>query len=118
MDQIKKTSDAIALKCDVSDEAQVKEMFEKIIEKFGRIDVLVNNAGVVYDVPFFERTVEQWNATIDVNLFGVYVCSRYAAMAMKKQKSGAIINIASSNGINTNTTESVDYSAEKRKESI
>jgi len=61
VNEIKKLgSDAIAIKCDVSDEKQVEKMFEQIIKKFGRIDILVNNAGVVYDIPFFERTIQQW----------------------------------------------------------
>jgi len=113
VNQIKKISDAIAIKCDVSDEKQVKEMFKKIIDKFGRIDVLVNNAGVVYDVPFFERTNEQWKRTIDVDLFGVYICSKHAAIYMKKQKSGKIVNISSSSAINTNKVDSIDYAAAK-----
>jgi 3-oxoacyl-[acyl-carrier protein] reductase len=113
VNKIKKISDAIAIKCDVSDEKQVKEMFEKIIKKFGKIDVLVNNAGVVYDVPFFERTIKQWKRTIDVDLFGVYICSRYASIYMKKQKYGKIINISSSSAINTNKVDSIDYAAAK-----
>jgi 3-oxoacyl-[acyl-carrier protein] reductase len=61
VDEIKKLgSEAIAIKCDVSQEHEVKKMIEKTIDTFGKIDILVNNAGVVFDVPFFERTVEQW----------------------------------------------------------
>jgi len=58
IDEIKKLgSDAICIKCDVSDEKQVKKMVEQTIKKFGKIDILVNNAGVVFDVPFKEKTV-------------------------------------------------------------
>ena len=53
-------SNAIAIKCDVSEENQVKNMIEEIISKFGKLDILVNNAAIVFDVPMFEKTVEQW----------------------------------------------------------
>ena len=64
VEQIKKNeTEAIAVKCDVSDENQVKKMVSYVIKKFGRIDILVNNAGVVYDVPFFKRIVSPGSAS-------------------------------------------------------
>lgn len=94
-------SDAIAIKCDVSKEDQVKQMLESTVRKFGRIDILVNNAGIVFDIPFAERTIDQWKRTLDVNLIGTFLCCKYAVPYMKKQKSGKIVNISSTNAILT-----------------
>jgi 3-oxoacyl-[acyl-carrier protein] reductase len=106
-------TEAIAVKCDVSKEEEVKKMISDGIKKFGKIDILVNNAGIVFDVPLFEKTLEQWNRTLGVNLIGVFLCSKYATPHIKKQKSGAIINISSTNGLDTLSTESADYDASK-----
>jgi 3-oxoacyl-[acyl-carrier protein] reductase len=106
-------TEAIAAKCDVSKEEEVKKMVSETIKKFGKIDVLVNNAGIVYDVPLFEKTVEQWNKTLGVNLIGTFLCSKSAAPYLKKQKTAAIINISSTNGVDTLGTESADYDASK-----
>ena len=114
VNEIKKLgSDAIAIKCDVSKEEEVKQMIEKAIKKFGKIDILVNNAGIVFDVPFEKRTVEQWKRTLEVNLIGVFLCSKYVAPYMKKQKSGTIVNVSSTNAIDSFNPESMDYDASK-----
>ncbi|MCH7568371.1 MAG: glucose 1-dehydrogenase [Nanoarchaeota archaeon] len=114
VEKIKKIgSEAIAIKCDVSNEKEVKKMINKAIKKFGKIDILVNNAGIVYDIPLFKKTLEQWDRTLDVNLKGVFLCSKYASENMKKNDSGVIINISSSNGLNTTSPESADYDASK-----
>jgi 3-oxoacyl-[acyl-carrier protein] reductase len=114
LSEIKKIgSEGITLECDVSDEEQVKKMVEEAIKKFGKIDILVNNAGIVYDVPLFEKTVEQWNKTIGTNLISVFLCSKYVSPYMKKNNSGAIINISSSNGLNVTSPQSADYDASK-----
>ncbi len=106
-------SDAMPIKCDVSDEAQVKKMIGQIVKEFGRIDVLVNNAGIVFDAPFDERTTEQWKKTLAVDLDGVYFCCKYAVEHMKKQKYGRIINISSTSAVNTYKPTSIDYAAAK-----
>ena len=112
--QIKKLgSDSIAVVCDVSKEEQVKLMVEKTIDKFGKIDILVNNAGIVFDVPFKDRTVEHWRRTLDVNLVGTFLCSKYASNHMLKQKSGKIVNISSTNGIDSFNPDSMDYDSSK-----
>lgn len=112
VNEIKKIgSDALAIKCDVADEKQVKQMIDKAVKTFRRLDVLVNNAGIVFDVPFKERTVEHWRKTLDVDLIGVFICSKHAAQQMKN--GGRIINISSTNGINTYSPDSIDYSAAK-----
>jgi len=78
VDIIKKIgSEAIAVKCDVSKEDEVKQMVDLAIKKFGKIDILINNAGIVYDTPLFEKTLEQFKETIDTNLIGNFLCSKY-----------------------------------------
>lgn len=112
--EIKKMGvDAIAIKCDVSNEKTVEKMISKIIKTFGEIDILVNNAGIVYDVPLLKKTTKQWKRTFDVNFNGTYFCSKYVAKHMLKQGSGNIINIASTNGINVTSPDSADYDASK-----
>ncbi len=106
-------SNAIAIQADVSGETAVKRMVNESIKKFGRIDILVNNAGIVFDVPFFEKTLAQWKRTIDVNLIGVFLCTKFVAIQMLKQKSGVIVNIASNNGLNKGSPDSMDYDATK-----
>lgn len=106
-------AEAILIRCDISKEDEVKRMVKESINKFGKIDILVNNAGIVYDIPLFEKTVEQWRDTLNTNLIGTFLCSKYASPHMKKQKSGIIINIASTNGIDTLSPESADYDASK-----
>ncbi|MFH1643086.1 MAG: SDR family NAD(P)-dependent oxidoreductase [Patescibacteria group bacterium] len=91
----KKGGEAIAVKCDVSQKQEVDNLFQKTIEKFGRVDVLVNNAGIAEFKPFLEITEEEWDRTLDINLKGYFLCAQIAAKKMAKQKSGVIVNIAS-----------------------
>ena len=104
---------AIAIKADVGDEDQVKEMIKEAVRTFGKLDILVNNAGIVWDIPLWEKTSEQIRRTIDVNFLGVLFCSKYAALEMKKLKSGIIINISSTNAIDTLSPDSIEYDATK-----
>jgi len=106
-------SEAIAIKCDISDEDQVKKMIDRTVERFGRIDILVNNAGIIFDVPFNERTVEQWKRTFDVNVLGTFLCSKHASKQMKKNNQGKIINVSSTSGMNIFDPESMDYYSAK-----
>lgn len=103
----------LAIKTDVGNEEDVKRMIEETVSKFGKLDILVNNAGIVWDIPLWEKTSEQIQRTIDVNFKGVYFCCKYAAQEMKKAKSGNIINISSTNAIDTLSPESTDYDATK-----
>ncbi len=73
-----KGSRAMAVRADVADERQVQQMFREMIEEFGTIDLLVNNAGLQQDAPFHELTLAQWNKVIGVNLTGQFLCSREA----------------------------------------
>ncbi len=99
---------------DVSQKEQVERVVEEFVEAFGRIDILVNNAGVVIPRPFFEKTVEDWEKTLSVNLIGLFLCCQVAAKFMLQQKSGKIVNISSIRGIDHCGREGVmDYSASK-----
>ena len=71
-------SSAIALKADISAEAQVEEMFERAVREYGTIDILVNNAGLQRDSAFADMTLEKWNKVLDVNLTGQFLCARAA----------------------------------------
>ena len=103
----------LPVKADISNEEECKILFEKSIHEFGKIDVLVNNAGIVIDKEFEDRTIEDWKKTLDVNLIAPFILTKLVGKEMIKQKSGAIINISSTNGINTYYPSSVDYDASK-----
>ena len=99
---------------DVSDKAQVDRFIDTFVKDFGRIDILVNNAGVVIPRPFLEKTVEEWEITLKVNLIGTFLCAQAAARYMLEQKSGKIVNISSIRGIEHCGREAImDYSAAK-----
>lgn len=99
--QIKKLgSEAFAVKADVSKIDEVSSMVKMVVEKFGRIDILINNAGVITRPGDYKNMTEvDFNKTIDVNLKGTYNCIKAIIPIMKKQKSGRIINIGSVFGI-------------------
>jgi glucose 1-dehydrogenase len=75
----------IAHQADVSDEAQVREMFRRAVGEFGTLDILVNNAGLQQDAPFDRMTLEQWNTVIGVNLTGQFLCAREAVREFKRR---------------------------------
>lgn len=104
---------AFCYKADVSNENAVKNMVRDIINEFGKIDVLVNNAGIAIDKEFEDRTVEDWKETLNVNLIGPFIVSKYVGNEMIKNKKGKIINISSTNGINSFFPTSIDYDASK-----
>ncbi len=80
---------------DLSDYAQVKEAFDKAAQKYGRIDILVNNAGVSESTPFSKYTEELMDRVLDLNIKGVYNCTKAACVYMDEQKSGVILNTSS-----------------------
>lgn len=100
----------LVVKCDISKEDEVIEMINTIKDKFGKLDVLVNNAGIAIDTTFEDKTVDNFRRTLDVNLIGTFLVSKYASKIMDK---GVIINISSTNGIDTTYPESLDYDASK-----
>ena len=92
--------EAFVVPCDVSDEPQVRAMVEQVMERYGRIDVLVNNAGLmVPSEPFLEIEPERWNGSMAVNVGGPYLTCRYIVPIMMRQRRGSIINVGSRAGI-------------------
>jgi NAD(P)-dependent dehydrogenase (short-subunit alcohol dehydrogenase family) len=99
---------------DVTKKESVEQAVNLFAQKCGRLDILINNAGVVIPRPFFEKTVEDWEKTLSVNLIGMFLCCQAAAKYMLEQKSGKIVNISSIRGIDHCGREGVmDYSASK-----
>ena len=99
------------VKCDISNEEEVKRMFKYIESDFGALDCLVNNAGIANDSVFLEKTKEDFTKVYETNLVGAFLCSKYASKILNKD--GAIINITSTNGIDTYYSYSADYDASK-----
>lgn len=115
VNEIKKLDcESIAIKFDVSNEKEVKKMVDESIRKFGKIDILINNAGIALPKPFFELTSDDWKKILDVNLIGVFLCCQAVAPYMLKQKYGKIINISSVRGIeHCGNPRAIDYAASK-----
>ncbi|MEH2069439.1 MAG: 3-oxoacyl-[acyl-carrier-protein] reductase [Nostoc sp.] len=103
---------AIALQADVSKVEQVEALVNAVMEKFKRVDILVNNAGITRDTLLLRLKPEDWQAVIDLNLTGVFLCTRAASKIMLKQRSGRIINITSVAGLIGNPGQA-NYSAAK-----
>ncbi len=85
---------SFAVRADIADVGQIKEMFGVIADKFGRLDVLINNAGITGWTDLFEVTEEKWDTVINTNLRGTFFCSLEAAKMMKEAAGGSIINIS------------------------
>lgn len=85
----------IAVRCNVADSDMVKAAVDEVIAKFGRVDVLVNNAGVTRDKIFHKMTDDDWHTVININLNGVYNLCKFVVPFMREQESGSIINITS-----------------------
>lgn len=100
-------------KCDISKEDEVETMINDICDAFGGIDILVNNASVCRDSLFMDKKVKEVQRIFDVNLIGTYLVSKYVGKIMLEKKSGKIINIASTNAIDTYYPEGWDYDASK-----
>jgi 3-oxoacyl-[acyl-carrier protein] reductase len=110
--EIKKNGEGFFVKLDVSNREQSKQMVKTTLEKYGRIDVLINNAGIVQDAFLSKMTEEQWDKVIDVNLKGVFNCTQAVAEVMMNQGNGVIINTSSIVGLNGNVGQ-VNYAATK-----
>lgn len=103
---------AISIKADVGDSSQVNKMIERIEQRFGRLDVLVNNAGITKDSLLIKQTEEQWDKVIRTNLTGCFNLLRAAAPLMIKSGGGHIINISSYSGVKGKAGQAA-YSASK-----
>src|SRR5471030_1122093 len=106
-------SKAAAWTCDVTSETAVESVFAEVVKRFGRIDVLVNNAGAAVRKPAVELSMEEWRRIIDLNLGGVFMCSRIAARTMGAQGGGAIVNLASIMGFSGGIFPNPAYQASK-----
>ena len=104
---------ALVIKCDISKEEEIDLMIEKVYKEFGYLDILINNASIALDQDFTLKTKEDFMKTIEVNLVGTYLLSKKIGLKMLEAKSGTIINISSTNGIDTTYPESIDYDASK-----
>jgi 3-oxoacyl-[acyl-carrier protein] reductase len=119
-DKLKETADAIAAAggtaevhpCDVTDSAAVTKLVEGLAEKWGQIDVVVNNAGITADTLIPRMTDEQWDSVIATNLRSVFLFTRAASQAMMRKRTGRIINISSVSGLMGNPGQA-NYSASK-----
>jgi 3-oxoacyl-[acyl-carrier protein] reductase len=111
--EIKATGkNCLFVKANISSSEEVKQMMEKIVTAFGRIDILVNNAGIARDQLTLRMTDEEWDTVLNINLKGVFLCTRAALKYMLKQRWGRIINISSISGIAGNPGQ-VNYCAAK-----
>ncbi len=99
-------------KVNVADENQAASAIDSIAEKYGSIDVLVNNAGITLDNLIMRMSIEDWKKVIDINLTGAFICSKHAVKHMIKKRSGRIINISSIVGVKGNAGQ-CNYSASK-----
>lgn len=105
--------ECLIIKCDITKEQEVKEMFDIIINKFSKLDVLVNNAAIAIDTTFEDKTKENFMKVLDTNVVSLFYLTRIFADEMYKQKEGKIINISSSNAIDSYYEYSLDYDASK-----
>jgi|TARA_B100000700_G_scaffold282892_1_gene334779 3-oxoacyl-[acyl-carrier protein] reductase len=103
---------AYPLQADISNENSVNELIKKVLEKHNKIDVLVNNAGITKDGLLMRMKTDDWQKVLDLNLSGVFYCTRAVSRQMLKQKSGRIINITSVVGLMGNPGQA-NYSAAK-----
>lgn len=105
-------AEAMALQADVSQAEQVDALVKAVLDRWGRVDILVNNAGITRDTLLLRMDLEDWQAVLDLNLTGVFLCSRAVSKVMLKQRSGRIINITSVAGQMGNPGQA-NYSAAK-----
>lgn len=103
---------ALAVQCDISDSGQVKDLTDTVLREFGRIDILVNNAGITRDGLLMTMREPDFDAVIDTNLKGTFLCMKAVARVMMKQRYGRIVNISSVVGLRGNAGQ-VNYAASK-----
>ena len=101
---------AIPIKCDVSNEIEVQDMIERIKKEKGKLDIIINNAGIALDSEVEVKSKETFRKVLDVNLIGTFLVCKYGSKLIEK---GSIINISSTNGIDTYYPYGLDYDASK-----
>ena len=104
---------SLAIKADVSKEDEVAKMANEVKEKLGGVDILINNSAIDLSNLYNSKTAEEFRKTLDVNVVGAFNCAKEFAKGMLDKKYGRIINISSTNGINTYYPMSIDYDASK-----
>ena len=102
----------IGVKVDVTQEADVKALFDRAVQEFGRVDIVVANAAILIAEPIADADAEKWRAVMNVNLFGYFLVTKHACRIMKRQRSGSIININSKSGKKGSAANSA-YAASK-----
>lgn len=105
-------SDALAVQADVSQAAEVERLLKTATEAFGKVDILVNNAGITRDNLILRMKEADWDAVLDTNLKGMFLCTKAVSKGMLKQRSGVIINISSVVGLSGNAGQA-NYAAAK-----
>ena len=103
----------LLVKADISNEQEVINMIDVIKNNYEKVDCLINNAGIAIDTLFEDKTVQNFRKIIDVNLIGTFLVSKYIGSLMLKEKRGTIINVSSTNAIDTYYPYSLDYDASK-----
>lgn len=105
--------EVLCVDADISNEESVRNMVEEVILRFGRIDVLVNNAALAIDTDFSMKNISDFKKILDINLIGTFLVSKYVSGYMKNRGSGNIVNIGSTNGIDSYYPYSMEYDASK-----
>ena len=103
--------DVLCVQADISLEEDVESMVDFIVDSFGRIDILVNHASLCKDGDLLNKSASQFKRVLEINVLGTYLCSKYVGRVMLDRGSGKIINIASTNAIDTYHPTTVDYDA-------
>ena len=105
--------DCLCIKCDLSNEEDINNMYQKVKVKYEYIDVLINNAGIAIDTLFDDKTKDNFMKTLDINLVAPFLLSKLFGKDMFNNKKGNIINISSTNGIDSYYEYSLDYDSSK-----
>ena len=111
--ELNRYTEVLPIKADVTNEEEIKNMINTGINAFKKIDVLINNAGIAIDTEFDDKTKENFIKTLDTNLIGPFLVSKYVGEHMLNEKQGCIINISSNAGLESYYEEGLDYDASK-----
>ncbi len=104
---------ALVIKADISNEIEVEDMVSKVLSEYGRIDILINNASISRDNYLEDKSSTEFLDVIKTNLLGTFIVSKVVGKSMMENKYGRIVNVSSTNGIDTNNPISMDYDASK-----
>lgn len=109
-DSVKDISDSLVIKCDITNEDEIKNILNKVINKYGKLDLLINNAAYAYDNYIDDKTKEEFMKVLEVNVVGTFLVTKYF---YKYMNNGTIVNISSTDAVNTYSNISMDYCASK-----